>query len=44
MDFGFVRVAEVGLSEAKETSGFRSDLTPTPATLSKLASIHKHSE
>lgn len=45
MDFGFLFwVAGVGLSEAKESPGFRSYFIPTPAILTKLPGIHKHSE
>ena len=45
MDFGFLFwVAGVELSEAKETPGFRSYLTPTPATLNKLTIIHEHTQ
>ena len=42
MDFCFrFWVAGVGQSAAKETPGFRSYLTPTPATLTKLTIIHE---
>ena len=45
MDFCFrFWVAGVGLSAAQETPGFRSYLTPTPATLTKLTIIHERTQ